>query len=145
MREHRYYVYIVASRSQTLYIGFTGTMERRMQQHKEGTHDGFSKQYQCNRLVYLEKHDEVNRAIDREKQLKRWSGAKKITLIERANPTWQELSEGWGDPLTIPIARADATTSAGLSTTATPPVEMTDWKLRLKSWNDRFARGSSNG
>ena len=129
MRNHRYYVYIVASRSHTLYIGFTSVIERRIQQHKDGTFEGFSSHYSCNRLVYLEAHDDVHRAIDREKQLKRWSRSKKITLIERRNPTWQDLSEDWGKPLSSLTLLAAPT--ADLSTSALPSVEKTDvWEQR---------------
>jgi len=99
MREHHYYVYIMASRSLTLYIGFTSTLEVRVQQHKSGTYEGFSKTYQCHRLVYFECFDDVQRAIAREKQLKRWSRAKKLTLIKRDNPAWYDLSEDWGKPI----------------------------------------------
>jgi len=99
MNEHRYYVYIMASRSRTLYIGFTSTLEIRVHQHKEDVYDGFSKQYQCHRLVYFECHDDVQRAIGREKQLKRWSRIKKLALIERDNPAWHDLSENWGKPI----------------------------------------------
>jgi putative endonuclease len=109
MDEHRYYVYIVASRSHTLYIGFTSSLEARIQQHKEGTCDGFSTQYNCNRLVYYETHDDVYRAISREKQLKRWSRSKKLALIERFNPAWADLSEHWGKPIT-PWRKSAATT-----------------------------------
>ncbi len=123
MREHRYHVYIIASRSHTLYIGFTSAIERRVQQHKDGIYDGFSKKYRCDRLVYVELHDDVHRAIAREKQLKRWSRVKKITLIERTNPTWYDLSEEWGKPIEL----LDAThPPAGLST----PAEM---KIKRRS------------
>ena len=98
-REYHYYVYIMASRSLTLYIGFTSALEVRVRQHKNDSYDGFSKTYQCHRLVHVERYDDVQRAIAREKQLKRWSRAKKITLIKRDNPAWQDLSEDWGKPL----------------------------------------------
>jgi putative endonuclease len=99
MSEHRYYVYIMASRSRTLYIGFTSALEIRVHQHKEDVYDGFSKQYQCHRLVYFECHDDVQCAIGREKQLKRWSRSKKIALITQTNPGWADLSEDWGNPI----------------------------------------------
>ncbi len=127
MRNHRYHVYIVASRSHTFYIGVTSAIGRRMHEHKTGVHEGFSKLYNSNRLVYLETHDDVQRAIAREKQLKRWSRTKRITLIERQNPTWQDLSEGWGllvGPTSGFVGTAGQT--AGLSTAASPPVEMTE-------------------
>ncbi len=127
MREPRYHVYIMASRSHTLYIGITSAIERRIKQHKGGTFEGFSSQYNCNRLVYLEAHDDVHHAIAREKQLKRWSRAKKITLIERHNPTWHDLSEDWGKPIAAWDESAGNTGgNTGLSTSASPPVEMTE-------------------
>ncbi len=73
MREYHFYVYIMASRSLTLYIGFTSNLQVRVQQHKDDVFDGFSKQYQCHRLVYFERYQTAQVAIAREKQLKRWS------------------------------------------------------------------------
>ena len=110
MRDHIYYVYIMASRSLTLYIGFTSTLEVRVKQHQNGTFEGFSKDYQCHRLVYIERFSDVHQAIAREKQLKRWSRSKKLTLIKRDNPAWYDLSEEWGKP-TKPFQE-----TAGLST-----------------------------
>jgi putative endonuclease len=98
MSEKRYYVYIIASRSRTLYIGFTSEIEVRARQHKAGTYEGFSKTYHCTRLVYLETFAFVDSAIAREKQLKRWSRIKKLALIEAQNPTWLDLSANWGNP-----------------------------------------------
>ncbi len=94
-----YFVYIVASRSHTLYIGFTNDIERRIREHKEGTNKGFSKTYNCNRLVWFERYGDVHAAIAREKQLKHWSHEKKVILIERENPAWVDLSEEWGKPI----------------------------------------------
>jgi putative endonuclease len=99
MRDYHFYVYIMASRSRTLYIGFTSKLEARVWQHKNGVLEGFSSKYQCHRLVYFEQYATAEIAIAREKQLKRWSRAKKITLIERENPTWEDLSEAWGRPV----------------------------------------------
>ena len=93
-----YYTYIVASRSHNFYIGMTSEIEIRAYQHKHGTFDGYSKKYNCNRLVWFERHPYVNDAIAREKQLKGWSRVKKIALIESKNPTWIDLSEKWGLP-----------------------------------------------
>jgi putative endonuclease len=96
MREYHFYVYIMASRSLTLYIGFTSNLEVRISQHKSDELDGFSKTYQCHRLVYFEHFQNATTAIAREKQLKRWSRPKKITLIKTSNPTWADLSDNWG-------------------------------------------------
>jgi len=65
-------------------------------QHKSGEIEGFSSKYHCDRLVYYESFDDVHKAIRREKQLKGWSRAKKIVLIESQNPTWENLAEKWG-------------------------------------------------
>ena len=94
--EHEYWVYIVASRSGTLYIGMTNNIERRAWEHKSGEFEGFAREYHCNRLVYYEGFDDVHKAIDREKQLKGWRRSKKIALIESSNPRWEDLAEKWG-------------------------------------------------
>jgi putative endonuclease len=95
MDERVYCTYIVASRSHTLYIGVTGNLLKRIFEHKQRTHEGFSSKYNCNRLVWIERHLSPDGAIAREKQLKGWIRAKKIALIEKDNPTWSDLSEGW--------------------------------------------------
>ncbi|MCU1270616.1 MAG: excinuclease subunit [Acidobacteriaceae bacterium] len=96
MREHEYFVYIVCSSSGTLYIGMTNSIYRRVLQHKGREIEGFSAKYNCTRLVYYESFDDVTKAIDREKQLKRWIRRKKIALIESKNPRWSDLAEKWG-------------------------------------------------
>ena len=101
MSEKIYYTYIVASRSHTLYVGTTSEIEVRVAKHKQGTYDGFTKSYRCNRLVWFERYSDPQGAIAREKQLKGWTRAKKIALIERNNPTWSDLSEAWGKPMKL--------------------------------------------
>ncbi len=86
VRDHQYFAYIVSSRSGTLYIGMTNSIYRRALQHKHGEIEGFASKYHCNRLVYYESFDDVHKAIGREKQLKGWTRAKKIALIESKNP-----------------------------------------------------------
>jgi putative endonuclease len=95
MRDHCYSVYIIASKSRVIYIGMTNNLRRRAFEHKNGLIEGFTKSYRCHRLVYYESFDEVTKAIDRERQLKRWSRAKKIWLIERRNPTWEDWASEW--------------------------------------------------
>jgi putative endonuclease len=97
MCEGSYFTYVVASRSHTLYVGMTSVLRQRVFEHNAGTFKGFSSRYNCNRLVWFEIYDEALKAINREKQLKGWRREKKIALIEKANPTWQDLSEGWYD------------------------------------------------
>jgi putative endonuclease len=88
MREHQNFVYIVCSNSGTLYIGMTNSISRRALQHKRGEVDGFAAKYDCDRMVCYEGFDDVLKAIDREKQLKRWVRRKKTALIESKNPRW---------------------------------------------------------
>ena len=91
--DRAYHVYIMASASKRFYIGVTGNLARRVQQHRSGEFEGFSKKYQMKRLVYVEATSDVNAAIRREKQLKGWLRSKKIELIESLNPEWQDLGE----------------------------------------------------
>jgi len=97
MHEGGYCTYIMASRSHTLYIGVTGDLLRRVFQHKWREHDGFTQRYNCDRLVWFERHSDVSKAIAREKELKGWRRGKKIALIEAVNPVWDDLSCGWYD------------------------------------------------
>ena len=85
----------MANQSRTLYIGVTGDLRRRVFQHKFKEFDGFSCDYNCDRLVWFERYQEVGLAIAREKQLKGWRRAKKIARIERMNPAWVDLSKDW--------------------------------------------------
>lgn len=87
-----YFVYILASKSRRLYIGVTNNLERRMWEHKNKVVEGFTKQYNIDRLVYFEDTTDVKSAIEREKQLKGWRREKKITLIETINAAWENLS-----------------------------------------------------
>ncbi len=87
-----YYVYILASKSRRLYIGVTSNLEQRLWQHKNKVVEGFTKQYNIDRLVYFEDTTDVNSALEREKQLKGWRREKKISLIETTNAVWEDLS-----------------------------------------------------
>jgi putative endonuclease len=80
-----------------LYIGVTGDLHRRVFQHKWKEHDGFTARYNCDRLVWFERHQFVQYAIAREKQLKGWGRSKKIALIEMINAAWVDLSREWYD------------------------------------------------
>lgn len=88
-----YFVYILASyKKGTLYIGVTSDIQRRIQEHKKGLVEGFTKRYNVKILVYLEQTENVLVAIEREKQLKKWNRNWKIKLIEKDNPRWKDLS-----------------------------------------------------
>jgi putative endonuclease len=93
---YKFWVYILVSRTGTLYIGITGYFDRRISQHKMDSIQGFTEKYKVHRLVYYETYDHVQAAIRREKQLKGWRREKKIALIEKMNPRWQDLAENWG-------------------------------------------------
>ena len=92
-----FWVYILASRiGGTLYIGVTNDLVRRVYEHRSDAVPGFTKKYQVHRLVYYESYQDVQVAIGREKQVKRWRREKKSALIEKMNPRWQDLAENWG-------------------------------------------------
>jgi putative endonuclease len=95
VRDHNYFTYIVASKSRTIYIGVTNSLRKRIAQHKNKTFPGFTSKYECSRLVWFERFEHIDKAIAREKQLKMWVRSKKIALIERTNPTWEDLSASW--------------------------------------------------
>ena len=76
-----------------LYIGMTNDLSRRITEHRSGDIPGFTTDYRCHKLVYHEHYFEVEDATAREKQLKRWSRAKKVDLIERMNPRWLDLAD----------------------------------------------------
>jgi putative endonuclease len=85
------WVYIMSSRSRCLYIGVTSDLSGRVWEHKNGLFEGFTKKYKINQLVYHELFRDIESAIAREKQLKGWRRAKKIALIEKMNPVWEDL------------------------------------------------------
>jgi putative endonuclease len=90
-----YYVYILASRPNgTLYVGVTNDLVRRVYEHREGVADGFTRRHGVKHLVYYEVYDQIDRALQREKNMKHWSRAWKIALIERDNPDWIDLWDG---------------------------------------------------
>ena len=86
-------VYILASKPYgTLYIGVTSSLASRLEAHRSGAVDGFTKAYGVSRLVYVEVHETMEDAIQREKRLKKWNRDWKLALIEKANPLWADLS-----------------------------------------------------
>jgi putative endonuclease len=90
---YSYYVYILASkRNGTLYIGVTNNLERRIAEHKSGIIKGFTQRYGVNIPVYYEWFTNIEEAIKREKQLKKWNRSWKLNLIEKRNPQWIDLS-----------------------------------------------------
>lgn len=94
MAEKHSYIYILANqRNGTIYVGVTSDLIKRIYEHKNRVFEGFTKKYNIHSLVYYEQFDDIENAIEREKQLKSWKRNKKILLIEKQNPTWRDLSE----------------------------------------------------
>ena len=89
-------VYILGSKTGTLYTGVTSNLVRRMLQHQEGTGSKFASRYGCHRLLYFELFHHIEQAIAREKALKGKTRAKKIALIRAMNPEFCDLAEKWG-------------------------------------------------
>jgi putative endonuclease len=88
-----YIVYLLASRRNgTLYIGVTNDLHRRISEHKMGVVPGFTRRYGVHQLVWFESFERIDEAIAREKQLKGWNRAWKLSLIEAANPEWRDVS-----------------------------------------------------
>ena len=102
-----YVVYILTNVSRMLYIGVTSNLEARVDAHKRKLRPGFTRDFNITMLVYVEQFEVPTTAIAREKQLKNWSRAKKIALIERANPGWKDLAADWlsGDAAANPPHR----------------------------------------
>ena len=100
-----FYVYIMASKAGILYTGVTGRIFRRTLEHKAGLREGFSKKYMAHSLVYYEKFGDPLAAIAREKQIKKYSRAKKAALIDSMNPTWSDLAENWFDACEYGLGR----------------------------------------
>ena len=90
-----YSVYIMASRTRTLYSGVTNNLLRRVIEHKQKRVPGFTRTYNVTRLVYSEQYRDIGLAIAREKQIKGLLRKKKIALIESRNPEWKDLSDGY--------------------------------------------------
>ncbi len=96
MNLNRAYVYILSNKNRTvLYIGVTNDLERRIKEHKEGTGAAFTKRYNVYDLVFYEIHNQIERVIKREKQIKEWKREWKLELIQESNPELLNLAEDW--------------------------------------------------
>ena len=95
MTEKKGYVYILANENNTvLYVGVTSNLVKRIFEHKNNFVEGFTKEYNLKKLIYFEVTESIVSAIVREKQIKGWLRAKKVTLIEEINPNWDDLYKG---------------------------------------------------
>lgn len=92
LKDHLYFVYILASRSRTLYIGVTNSVVRRLSEHQQHLGNAFTARYNITRLVYFERFQYIQNAISREKYLKHFTRAEKLALISDSNPSWMNLS-----------------------------------------------------
>ncbi len=90
-----YYMYIMSSKTCTLYIGITNNIKKRVYEHKKHLIPGFTDKYSVERLVYVETFGDALSAIAREKQIKRWRREKKVALIDSTNPKWVDLAADW--------------------------------------------------
>jgi putative endonuclease len=105
--EYHFWVYILSNRSHILYIGVTNNLRGRVLKHRQLTPGTFTARYKITRLVYSEQFQYIHNAIAREKELKHWTRAQKIALIEASNPTWEELMPD--EPVTTPSpSKADS-------------------------------------
>ncbi|MFA5009627.1 MAG: GIY-YIG nuclease family protein [Patescibacteria group bacterium] len=102
----QYYVYILANKPYgTLYTGVTSVLLQRTYQHKNKFVAGFSEKYGANQLVYYESTDDIESAIVREKQIKKWNRHWKFRLINEFNPRWRDLYRDLVDKNGFPPAR----------------------------------------
>ena len=96
-----YYVYIMANKSRTLYVGVSNDLERRVYEHKHKLIKGFTSKYNITKLVWYETFPDIQQAIEGEKRLKGWLRSKKIAMIEALNPNWEDLSQRWYEERTM--------------------------------------------
>ena len=113
--KHNYYIYILTNIYRTVfYTGITNDLFRRIIEHKIKINEGFTNDYNINRLVHYELFFNINDAIAREKRLKRWNRQWKINLIEKTNPDWKDLAESIGvTPEIVKSARFSLTREGG--------------------------------
>ncbi|HZK12092.1 MAG TPA: GIY-YIG nuclease family protein [Atribacterota bacterium] len=89
-----YYVYIMTNKINTvLYTGVTSDLKKRIWEHKEKVIDGFTKNYNIDKLIFFEIYDDPENAILREKQIKAGPRTKKVKLITGINPEWKDLHD----------------------------------------------------
>ena len=84
-----------------MYIGITNDLERRLYEHKNKLIDGFIKKYNVHKLVYFEHTNDVNTAMRREKEIKKWRREKKNNLVMTQNPEWKDISNEWSKDFSL--------------------------------------------
>jgi len=129
MKDYNFYVYILTNwNNEVMYIGMTNNLERRLYEHKNKLVDGFTRKYNVNKLVYYLYGNDVNAAIAREKEIKKWRREKKNNLVVTMNPTWKDLSLEW---------EADKVSRAGRNDNPVTP-DIPKKRLRNLSRQARF-------
>ncbi|HKJ14712.1 MAG: GIY-YIG nuclease family protein [Desulfobulbaceae bacterium] len=94
MTDRTYYVYLLTNwNNKVIYVGITNDLERRIYEHKVKFVKGFTEKYNVNKLVYYEQTPDINAALNREKEIKKWRREKKNRLVVNTNPLWRDLSE----------------------------------------------------
>ena len=97
MNNKQYCVYILSNHSHTtFYIGVTNDIYRRLYEHKHKMNDGFTAKYNTDKLLYCEFTDNIENALNREKQLKNWHSQWKINLIKSVNSEFKDISADIG-------------------------------------------------
>lgn len=100
--DRQYYVYLLTNwNNKVMYVGVTNNLERRLYEHKHKLLEGFTEKYNVNKLVYFECTTDVNAAITREKQIKKWRREKKDQLVIAVNPRWNDLSLQWQEDFSL--------------------------------------------
>jgi putative endonuclease len=93
-KEKRYYVYLLTNwNDKVMYVGVTNDLQRRVFEHKNKLVKGFTEKYKVDKLVYFEETNDVNSALSREKEIKKWRREKKNDLVRQVNPNWNDLSD----------------------------------------------------
>jgi putative endonuclease len=98
----QFFVYFLTNwNNKVMYIGVTSNLEKRIYEHKNKMVTGFTQKYNVNKLVYFESTIDINAAIAREKEVKKWRREKKNQLVISANPEWKDLSEEWNQDFSL--------------------------------------------
>jgi len=92
------HVYFMSNSAKMIYVGVTGNLKHRVAQHKKKLIEGYTAQYNLFKLVYIEEFGDIREAIAREKQIKGWLRAKKVALVAKGNPKWDDLAAQWYQP-----------------------------------------------
>jgi len=94
MKDYNYYIYILTNRNnKVMYVGMTKDLKRRIYEHKNKLCAGFTKKYNVDKLVYFEHTSDVESAISREKEIKKWRREKKDMVVKSMNPEWRDLAD----------------------------------------------------